>query len=115
MKNVDLSPLQKAGHEFWQLVHPLFVEHAFLTILCGFLAVMMTLSFYRFLKSLSPGLVPFIMLLIFGILMLHWTLTRTEPAVLKPVIDQIAPFFPTAPTFPAGKADPAKPASKPKT
>ena len=110
MKNVDLSPLQKAGHDLWQLAQPLFAEHAFLTILCAFLAVMMTLSFYRFLKSISPGLVAFIMILIFGILMLHWTITRTEPAILKPVIDQIAPFFPSTPTYPAGKLPPAKPA-----
>ena len=110
MKNVDLTPLSKAGHEFWQLVQPLFAEHAFLTIICAFLAVTMTLSFYRFLKSISPGLVAFICLLIFGILTLHWTITRTEPAILTPVIDQIAPFFPSAPTYPAGsKPAPAKP------
>ena len=56
---------------------------------------------YRFLKSISPGLVAFIMLLMFGILVMHWTVTRTEPAVLKPAIDFIAPFFPAPPDFPA--------------
>ena len=86
MKNADLSPLQKAGHEFMQLVQPLFAEHAFLTIICAFFAVMLTLSFYRFLKSINPALVAFIFLLIFGMLMLHWTITRTEPAILRPVI-----------------------------
>lgn len=109
VKNVDLAPLQKAGHDLWQLVHPLFAEHAFLTIVCGFLAVTMTLSCYRFLKSISPGLVAFIMLLILGILVLHWTITRTEPAFLKPVIDVIAPFFPSAPASPPAKPAPAKP------
>jgi len=114
VKNVDLSPLttplSKAGHDLWQVVQPLFAEHAFLTIICAFFAVMMTLSCYRFLKSISPGLVAFIMLLIFGMLMLHWTITRTEPAILKPVVDVIAPFFPSAPTYPAGsKPAPPKP------
>jgi predicted PurR-regulated permease PerM len=108
VKNVDLTPLSKAGHEFLQLVQPLFAEHAFLTIICAFFAVTITLSFYRFLKSISPGLVAFIMILVLGILVLHWTITRTEPAVLKPVIDQIAPFFPSAPTYPPGKPIPAK-------
>ena len=106
MKNVDLNPLQRAGHELTELVRPLFADHAFLTILCAFLAVMMTLSCYRFLKSISPGLVAFIMLLICGILMLHWTITRTEPAVLRPVVEFVAPFFPSAPTYPAGKPPP---------
>ena len=110
MKNVDLSPLDKAGSEFMQLVRPLFAEHAFLTIVCAFFAVMMTLSFYRFLKSISPGLVAFIFILIFGILMLHWTITRTEPAILRPVVEWLAPFFPSAPEYPPGtKTAPAKP------
>ncbi|MBI5771424.1 MAG: hypothetical protein HZA93_26860 [Verrucomicrobia bacterium] len=114
MKNVDLSPLQKAGHDLVELVRPLFAEHAFLTIVCAFFALMMTLSFYRFLKSISPGLVAFIMLLIFGMLMLHWTITRTEPAILRPVVGWIAPFFPSAPDY-QQKPDPARPApAKPK-
>jgi hypothetical protein len=42
-----------------KLVQPLFAEHAFLTVICAILVVMMTLSFYRFLKGISPGLVAF--------------------------------------------------------
>ena len=117
----DASPsstLSSAWDSFLTLIHPLFSEHAFLTILCGFFAVMMTLSFYRFLKSISPALVAFILLLIFSILTLHWTFTRTEPAFLKPAIDFIAPFFPSAPAYPDAvktgkppvKTAPAKPA-----
>ncbi|MSU25408.1 MAG: hypothetical protein EXS32_16505 [Opitutus sp.] len=52
MNNLDLSPLEKAGREFVQLVRPLFAEHSFITIVCAFFAVVMTLKFYRFLKSL---------------------------------------------------------------
>jgi hypothetical protein len=114
VKNADLSPLSRAGHSLWELVQPLFAEHAFLTIVCAFFAVMMTLSFYRFLKSISPGLVAFIMLLIFAMLMMHWTITRTEPAIFKPVVDVIAPFFPSAPQYPEGrKSEPAKPKPAP--
>lgn len=112
MKNVDLNPIQKAWHDILELLHPLFAEHAFLTIVCAFLAVMMTLSFYRFLKSISPALVAFIMLLIFALLMLHWTITRTEPAILRPVVEWIAPFFPSAPVYPDKKDQPEKPAPK---
>jgi hypothetical protein len=112
VKNVDINPIQKAWQDLLELLHPLFAEHAFLTIICAFLAVMMTLSFYRFLKSISPALVAFIMLLIFTMLMLHWTITRTEPAILRPVVEWIAPFFPSAPVYPDQKNPPEKPAPK---
>jgi len=108
VKDVDLTPLNKAGTGLWQLLQPLFAEHAFITIVCAFFAVLMTLSFYRFLKSLNPGLVGFILFLIFAMLMLHWTFTRTEPAVLKPVIDWVAPFFPSAPNYKEPKPAPVK-------
>ena len=108
VKDVDLTPLNKAGNGLWQLIQPLFAEHAFLTVICAFFAVLMTLSCYRFLKNMSPGLVAFILLLICGMLMLHWTFTRTEPAFMKPVIDFVAPFFPTAPNYKEPKPVPVK-------
>jgi hypothetical protein len=80
MKHVDLAPL-------WLQVRRLFAEQHFLTIVCGFLVVMMVVSFYRFLKSVSPVLVPVFLLLVVFILFLHWTQTRTEPALLKPAVD----------------------------
>lgn len=99
--NMDkLEPLLKALEPLWKQIKTLFAEHHFLTIVCGFFAVMMTISFYRFLRSINPALVAFIFLLIFLLLLLHWTFTRTEPAFLKPLIDWIAPFFPTAPHAP---------------
>ena len=61
----------------------------------GVFALMLTISCYRFLRSISPALVALICLLIFGILVMHWISTRTEPAFLSPAIDFIAPFFPT--------------------
>lgn len=103
MKTPDLSPLWRQLHELWTQIDQLFGEHHFITILCAFFAVMMTISFYRMLKSISPALVAFFCLLIFCILTLHWTVTRTEPAFLTPAIDFIAPFFPTPPEYPAGK------------
>ena len=108
VKNADLSPLTKAWDSLWKLLQPLFAEHAFLTIICAFFAVLMALSFYRFLRSINPGLFAFILVLILGILTLHWTFTRTEPPFLKPVIDVIAPLFPMAPQYPeATKKTPA--------
>ncbi|HWA10767.1 MAG TPA: hypothetical protein VG838_15100 [Opitutaceae bacterium] len=80
MKNVDLTP-------YWNQVHRLFAEQHFLTIVCGFVVVLMVLSFYRFLKSVSPMLVPVFLLLVIFILFMHWTQTRTEPAALKPAVD----------------------------
>lgn len=93
--NADLSPVTKAIDPLWKQIKLLFTEHHFLTILCGFFALMLTISCYRFLRSISPALVALICLLIFGILVMHWISTRTEPAFLTPAIDFIAPFFPT--------------------
>ena len=99
--NVDWSPLQKAIEPLWKQFKLLFSEHHFLTILCAFFAVLMTISFYKFLRSISPALVGLVLMMILVILLMHWTQTRTEPAFLKPFIDFLAPFFPTAPA-PAG-------------
>ncbi len=111
MKNVNLAPATDKLHELWTALDQLFGEHHFITILCAFFAVMMTISFYRLLRSISPGLVAFILGLIFSLLVLHWTFTRTEPAILTPVIDVIAPFFPSDPDYPQHREKPpAKPA-----
>ncbi len=95
--NVDLSPVWKAIEPLWRTVQQLFGEHHFITIVCAFFVLMMTLSCYRFLRSISPALVAVICLLVVGILLMHWTATRTEPAILTPFIDWLAPFFPVAP------------------
>ncbi len=93
--NVDPAPLHKAFDPLLDKIKDLFSEHYFLTIVCAFFAVMMTISFYRFLKSISPALVAFVLLLILAILIMHWTVTRTEPPFMKPFIDFLAPFFPS--------------------
>jgi hypothetical protein len=98
--NADLSPLWKSLDALWKHVKDLFGEHHFLTILCAFFAVMMTISFYKFLRSISPALVVFVLMLILFLLILHWTQTRTEPPFLKPFIDWLAPFFPAPYTTP---------------
>ncbi|MBI5691413.1 MAG: hypothetical protein HZC55_15110 [Verrucomicrobia bacterium] len=94
----QLDPILKALAPLWKQLKTLFAEHHFLTIVCAFFAIMMTISFYKFLRSISPALVGFICLLILTMLVLHWTYTRTEPAFMRPFIDWLAPFFPAAPT-----------------
>ncbi len=95
--NIDWAPLKNAFDPVWKQIKVLFAEHHFLTILCAFFAVMMVISFYRFLRSISPALVGFVLIVIVALLVLHWTHTRTEPEFMKPFIDWLAPFFPTAP------------------
>jgi hypothetical protein len=91
MKNVDLSP-------YWSQVRQLFVDQHFITILCGLIVVIMAVKFYRFLRGISPALVPIVMLLMLFILIIHWTQTRTEPVFLKPAIDWLVRYIPT-PTY----------------
>lgn len=93
--NFDLDPLWKALAPVGKIARTLYEENSLITVVCGFFILMMTISFYKFLRSISPALVGFVMLLMLAILILHWTVTRTEPAFLKPFIDFIAPFFPS--------------------
>ena len=79
----------------WVQIKLLFTQHHFITVICGFFVVVMVLSFYRFLRSISPALVALILLLVLFILIVHWTQTRTEPPFLKGFIDWLAPFFPS--------------------
>jgi VIT1/CCC1 family predicted Fe2+/Mn2+ transporter len=96
--NIDWAPLKNAFDPIWKQMKTLFAEHHFLTIVAAFFAVMMVISFYKFLRSISPALVGFVLLVILALLVLHWTHTRTEPSFMKPFIDWLAPFFPTSPT-----------------
>jgi hypothetical protein len=90
-----LQVINNAVDPLWKQIKVLFTEHNFLTIVCAFFVVLMVISFYRFLRGISPALVYFVLLLVLGILILHWTQTRTEPAFLTPFINWLAPFFPT--------------------
>lgn len=101
---MDIAPLQKAADPLWKQIKTLFAEHHFLTILCAFFAVMMVISCYRFLKSISPTLTALICLLIVFILLMHWTATRTEPGFLTPFVDWLAGFAPSSPYMPPKKA-----------
>jgi len=91
---MDLEPLWKALAPIGRAIRDLFREHDLLTLVCGFFVVLMTINFYRFLRSINPALVGLVFLLMLGILTLNWIVTRTEPAVLTPFIDWLAPFFP---------------------
>jgi hypothetical protein len=92
--NINLDPLWNALAPLWKVAKDLFKEHNFLTLLCGFFVVIMTINFYKFLRSINPALVGLVLLFMLGILILNWTVTRTEPVFLTPFIDWLAPFFP---------------------
>lgn len=92
-----IEPLLRALEPLWKQAKTLFAEHRLLTVLCAFFAVLMAISVYKFLRSISPALVVFIVSLILFLLVLHWTYTRNEPEFMKPFIDFLAPFFPAAP------------------
>jgi hypothetical protein len=101
--NVDLAPLWKALAPLVKTAKELYAEHHLLTLICGFFVVMMTISFYRFLKGINPALVGLVMLLATGILIMHWTVTRTEPEFMQPFVEWLAPFFPSVSDLPPAK------------
>jgi hypothetical protein len=96
---IQLDRLGKAWDPLWKQLKPLFTEHHFITVICGFFILLITISCYRFLKSISPALVGIVLMLMLFVLVLHWTQTRTEPAFLKGFVDTLAPFLP-APAYP---------------
>ena len=98
MRNSNTDALSRTFDPLWFQAKQLFTHHHFVTIVCGFFVVVMVLSFYRFLRSISPALVALILMLVLCILVLHWTQTRTEPHFLKPFIDWLAPYLP-APVY----------------
>ena len=100
MKQADA--LSRALDPIWVQIKQLFAQHHFITIICGFFVILMVLSFYRFLRSISPALVGLILSLVLVVLLLHWTQTRTEPKFLSPMMDWLAPFFP-APVYKGNK------------
>lgn len=94
MNSRGVESLSRGISSLWSEIKQLFAEHHFITIVAGFFVILMVISFYRFLRSISPALVWLVLFLVLAILLLHWTQTRTEPRFLKGFIDAIAPFFP---------------------
>ena len=94
-----LATVSKSMDPIWVQVRQLFSEHQFVTVVCGFFVVVMVISFYRFLRSISPALVGLVLMLVLFIIIIDWTQTRTEPAFMKPFIDWLVPWFP-APVYP---------------
>jgi Flp pilus assembly protein TadB len=98
--NIDFTPITNALEPAWRLLKQLFAEHHFLTIVCGFFVIMMTISCYRFLKSINPALVLLILMVVLFILVMHWTYTRTEPNFMAPIIDFLSNYVPQSPYLP---------------
>lgn len=98
MTNHHLQVIDNTVEPLWVQLKELFTQHNFLTIICGFFVIVMVISFYRFLRSISPALVTIVLVLTLFILVLHWTQTGTEPSFLKPFIDWLSPYLPT-PTY----------------
>lgn len=94
-----LATINRTLDPLWDQVRMLFAEHHFITVVCGFCVVLMVLSFYRFLRSISPALVGLVLLIALFILILDWTQTGTEPRFMKPFIDALTPWLP-APVYP---------------
>ncbi|PTY00065.1 hypothetical protein [Opitutus sp. ER46] len=90
---VQYENARQGLHAVWTQLKALFAEHHFLTLVCAFFVVMMVLSFYRLLRSINPALVGLVLFMVFLLLVLHWTQTRTEPKFLTPFIDLLAPHL----------------------
>lgn len=89
------KPAGLAG--LWQQIGAQLATQPLLAFGIACLVLLLLAGGLRALHRVHPALAGFLSLLVLGLLVLHWTSTRTEPAFLKPFIDGIAPFFPAAP------------------
>ena len=68
MNHPHVDAIRRAVAPLWNETRLLFSQHHFVTVVCGFFVVVMVLSFYRFLRSISPALVTLILCLMLAIL-----------------------------------------------
>ena len=89
------KPAGLAG--LWQQIGAQLATQPLLALGLACIVLLLVLGSLRALHRMHPALAGFLTFLILGLVVLHWTSTRTEPAFLKPLIDGLAPFFPAAP------------------
>ncbi len=93
-----LEKLQNVSGQFW------------LKIILGLGALMVLIFLFKKVMGINKIILTIICCVICGIVGFSWIYQRSEPAFLTPVVDAIAPFFPSGDYY--GKkqqADPGKP------
>jgi|SRR5579885_1572932 len=66
----------------------------------GFIVLVIVLRKLAGVNKLYLGIISFV---VFGLLFFNWVYHRSEPAFLSPLVDRIAPFFPSAGSYAASE------------
>lgn len=78
-----LEKLQRVPAEFWLELATIIV-----VFILGILLI-------KSISHMNKALLTVTVVLLFTVLGFHWIYERNEPAFMTPVINRIAPFFPT--------------------
>jgi apolipoprotein N-acyltransferase len=90
--DTTLQKIENVPHSFW------------LKLAAGVLALIIVVILLRKLMHFNKFLLGGAFFIGFGILWFNWIYYRTEPKFLTPLINRIAPFFPTAGAYDAKQA-----------
>jgi hypothetical protein len=74
----------------------------------GALAIVLIVTFLRKVAHMNKIWVSIVMALVFALVGFNWVYKRNEPKFLTPVIDKIAPWFPSDASAQPLAADPHK-------
>lgn len=91
-------PLAAASSSLWDILRSV-PKQTWINIIICVLAVVIIVRLWRALKSFNE-FAPYIVAVIAAFLIsFYWIYERSEPSFLTPVVDKIAPFFPSKTTY----------------
>ncbi|HEX2853277.1 MAG TPA: hypothetical protein VHO24_08565 [Opitutaceae bacterium] len=74
-------------------------KNVWLTLGAGVIGLILLIIFLRKIAQMNKLILIIIVLFIFSTLGFNWIYERNEPAFLTPVVDKIAPFFPSKDSY----------------
>ena len=72
-------------------------------------AFILTIFLFRRVMKMNKIIAAIIVFVVFTVVFFNWVYNRTEPKFLTPIVDRIAPFFPSAGAYNAKQQSTPKP------
>ena len=80
-----------------------------LKIIIAITAFILTIFLFRRVMKMNKIIAAVIVFVVCTVVFFSWVYNRNEPAFMTPFVSRIAPFFPSAGSYQAKQATPAKP------
>ena len=72
-------------------------------------AFVLTIFLFRRVMKMNKIIASVIVFVVFTVVFFSWVYNRNEPAFMTPIVQRIAPFFPSAASYQSKQATPARP------